>query len=427
MREEAGVVIGAGPQCPVVLRLNPVVKGLLTDSGLEIEPVFSLLRGVCPVQQGGGLPGTLELLDHLRSDLKIRSADARTHRDPYIAQIAAKLLLEQLERPRQNPRDGPAPACVQTPNYAFHRVVQQDRVAIRAANAQQQPRRVAQQAVAIPDPRPVYDVDDVPVLLVEQGHRGVAELLEHSPLVLAHLSGVVAGRSGEVQAAIGAFGDPALSSGKAVGNGKQGRGEHQQSLRLRGEFQAGFIRVGLSGRVVTDFLQTSLHSLATHHPHWGDAMVFLADDLLFVLGALWVVLLIVYWKRLSRAFVLKGVAALVLTGVLALLLGHLIPDPRPYLAEHYTPLSRVASDNGFPSDHTLIAAFLSGLLWWVDRRWMVVSLVLTGLIGVGRLAIGAHHTLDVAGSLLIVLIAVGAASGLRLPSRWTGDRTSSVW
>lgn len=103
--------------------------------------------------------------------------------------------------------------------------------------------------------------------------------------------------------------------------------------------------------------------------------------------------------------------------LLVFVLGRVIHDPRPYLAEHYAPLAHVASDNGFPSDHTLVVALLAGWAFWIDRRWVPVFPV--GVLGVmlGRLAIGAHHTLDVLGSVLIAALCCGLAGLLKVAGR----------
>jgi undecaprenyl-diphosphatase len=126
---------------------------------------------------------------------------------------------------------------------------------------------------------------------------------------------------------------------------------------------------------------------------------------------------------LSREPAARASLAAALTALLAVVLGHPIPDPRPYLAEGYTPLTHVSADNGFPSDHTLLAALLAGLLGWIDRRWRWALAVGAGLVGLGRLAVGAHHTLDVLGSVLIVMVAVGVAGWVRLPG-WASSPPS---
>lgn len=165
---------------------------------------------------------------------------------------------------------------------------------------------------------------------------------------------------------------------------------------------------------MSDLLQHALHSAALHHPRvLAPTAIVLADGLLYVLA---LGLAVLVWTRraaLTPALVGRVLASGALAVGLALLLGHLVADPRPYLAEHYRALSHVSADNGFPSDHTLAAALLSGWAALLSRRaWWPFALG-TALIALGRLAIGAHHTLDVVGSVMIAAAALWLAG--RLP------------
>jgi len=74
------------------------------------------------------------------------------------------------------------------------------------------------------------------------------------------------------------------------------------------------------------------------------------------------------------------------------LLEQVTVTPRPYLVTHTRPLIPTSHDNGFPSDHTLLAAALTASLWWIDRRWLGAFALGTLLVLVGRLGVGAHHT-----------------------------------
>lgn len=104
-------------------------------------------------------------------------------------------------------------------------------------------------------------------------------------------------------------------------------------------------------------------------------------------------------KRLEFAVLLIG------GGILSLLLakvsGHLISDPRPFVVGHFTPLLPHANDNGFPSDHTLLASFL-GYVTLRYSRWVgVAALVAAACIGLARVAAGVHHLEDIIGSFVI--------------------------
>ena len=68
---------------------------------------------------------------------------------------------------------------------------------------------------------------------------------------------------------------------------------------------------------------------------------------------------------------------------------------------------------------------MTAALWWIDRRLMMLCAILTLFIMLGRLAIGAHHTLDVVGSVALVLVAFLVANWLPLPTRWDQSRSMS--
>lgn len=167
-----------------------------------------------------------------------------------------------------------------------------------------------------------------------------------------------------------------------------------------------------------DAIQGALQSLGYGSAAGRAVAVFCADWLVFLLAAAWVVVA----ARRRGAFSGDVVARLVVLALAAYaaskVLGGLIVDPRPYVVEHLRPPVPIARDNGFPSDHTLLAALLAAGLYWVDRRLIGLFAAGVALVMAGRLAIAAHHTLDVAGSVLIVLAALLLAAALPLPAAW---------
>lgn len=173
---------------------------------------------------------------------------------------------------------------------------------------------------------------------------------------------------------------------------------------------------------MTDPFQQALHTAAVGNGTLAALAVFCANVLLFVLVVVLAAVAFFNRQRLTRGLAARVAASLAVAVLLTLLLGRTVLDPRPYLVEHYAPLAHVASDNGFPSDHALVAALLACWVWWLDRR--LLPLFLAGLIAVmaGRLAIGAHHSLDVLGSVAFALTGFTAASLLRLPAAWESRR-----
>ncbi len=97
-------------------------------------------------------------------------------------------------------------------------------------------------------------------------------------------------------------------------------------------------------------------------------------------------------------------------GILAYALGKLgsafYYDPRPFVVGHFTPLIAHAANNGFPSDHTLLAAALASVGMFWDRRLGVVLWLLAILIATARVYVGVHHTVDVVGSMGFGIVGV---------------------
>lgn len=92
--------------------------------------------------------------------------------------------------------------------------------------------------------------------------------------------------------------------------------------------------------------------------------------------------------------------------VLGRLAGLLYNDPRPFVADNFTPLIKHAADNGFPSDHTLFAATIAMIVLYVDKRAGALLWLVAIIIGVARVFAGVHHVLDIVASMLIAAAAV---------------------
>ncbi len=167
-----------------------------------------------------------------------------------------------------------------------------------------------------------------------------------------------------------------------------------------------------------DVIQQGVQALATQNTVTREVAVLCATVVIALLAAAWLVVAV----RHRRTLTLTPMARIAALAVLALLLAkvstHVISDPRPYLVDHVAPLTPLTRDNGFPSDHTLLAAVLAASLWWIDRRLIVPFAVGVVLVMLGRLGVGAHHTIDVLGSVAITLVAAFIVRALPVPARW---------
>ena len=132
---------------------------------------------------------------------------------------------------------------------------------------------------------------------------------------------------------------------------------------------------------------------------------FVAADAYIIIVVMGVVDLLLFFRKRW----LKLLIATVVIGGIAYLLSiigtNLISDPRPFIETGKPPTISSSSDNGFPSDHTLLLATVAMLVTLANIRIGIVLWVLALLVGLSRVYVGVHHLLDVIGSLVIVAIA----------------------
>ncbi|HEX7368530.1 MAG TPA: phosphatase PAP2 family protein [Candidatus Saccharimonadales bacterium] len=129
---------------------------------------------------------------------------------------------------------------------------------------------------------------------------------------------------------------------------------------------------------------------------------------LSVLGAF------IVWLRLDKKQKIRFIAVAIGAGIIALILaklgGHFYYDTRPFVAGHFTPYFSHGADNGFPSDHTLLASFLAFISWKYSRKAGIALLILAIIIGLSRVVAGVHHLTDIIGSIVFALLGVLIAS-----------------
>lgn len=136
-------------------------------------------------------------------------------------------------------------------------------------------------------------------------------------------------------------------------------------------------------------------------------------ETLIIFGAKYLFLLtplIVLWlgykhRNEWRRFGLVIFANLALSYPLSILARALYDNPRPFVVENFTPLIQHLSDNGFPSDHTLLLASLAAGVGFFNKKTASFLWLIVILVGVSRVLSGVHHYADILGSIVIALIA----------------------
>lgn len=138
-------------------------------------------------------------------------------------------------------------------------------------------------------------------------------------------------------------------------------------------------------------------------------LLFLAKYLLFIVA----LVAFAYWLTVSRPekirMMIFGAVAAVVTLALAKLGAMLYYDPRPFVSHHVTPLYPHGTDNGFPSDHTLAAAFIALTVLSSHKKLGLALLAGAVLIGASRIIGHIHSPIDIIGSLVFAAIGYIAA------------------
>jgi undecaprenyl-diphosphatase len=121
--------------------------------------------------------------------------------------------------------------------------------------------------------------------------------------------------------------------------------------------------------------------------------------------ALSVVITAYLFYRINKKDRNKFLLQLVIGGLLAIVLAriatHLYSNPRPFVSDGVTAVFNSSTNNGFPSDHTLLASFLGFSALIYSRKIGAILLIVAALVAWGRVAGGVHHGVDVLASFVI--------------------------
>lgn len=105
-----------------------------------------------------------------------------------------------------------------------------------------------------------------------------------------------------------------------------------------------------------------------------------------------------------KELVLAALAIGIVSYLVSLIANRLVPDPRPFVVGGFKPLIHGSTDNGFPSDHTLLLAASAAVTMLASRRAGLLGLLAAVFVGLARVYAGVHHLADIAGSLVIVAL-----------------------
>ena len=128
-------------------------------------------------------------------------------------------------------------------------------------------------------------------------------------------------------------------------------------------------------------------------------ITFFADPILCILFS---VLVIIFWKKIRKAFLINLILVFMLNYILKLIFSRTRPIDINIITE---------TGYSFPSGHAMISlaiyGFLAYLLWKSDYKYKKIGVsllvLLIVLIGISRIYLGVHYTSDVIAGFIVSL------------------------
>lgn len=135
-------------------------------------------------------------------------------------------------------------------------------------------------------------------------------------------------------------------------------------------------------------------------------IILTAKYLIILIVLIALIVFLKLYKNDRRKLLKLVILSFPISFILAKALSHFFYDTRPFVEQHIMPLIAHAPDNGFPSDHTLLAMAITGCVYLVNKRAGIWLFILTLILGIARVLSKVHHPIDILGSIIISAIGV---------------------
>lgn len=134
-------------------------------------------------------------------------------------------------------------------------------------------------------------------------------------------------------------------------------------------------------------------------------ILFIAEYAIIVVG----LIAAVYWLTLSKKNKIRFIIFGIIAGLVGLVLmkvgAAIFYDPRPFVSHNVIPIYPHANDNGFPSDHTALAAVIAVTVYAFSKRLGLTLFVFALAIGLARVLGYIHSPIDIVGSIVLAVSA----------------------
>jgi len=138
-----------------------------------------------------------------------------------------------------------------------------------------------------------------------------------------------------------------------------------------------------------------------------DSPIIIIAEYFIYISILLGIIVFVKNKSERKNIILYGAITFLIIIIITLIASNIFYDARPFVTDNVMPLILHPADNGFPSDHVLIAMGIAVVLFPFSKRFGIIAGIIAILIGVARIYAGVHHPIDIVGS---ILIAIGSAT-----------------
>jgi len=163
----------------------------------------------------------------------------------------------------------------------------------------------------------------------------------------------------------------------------------------------------------------ALNGLAGRSDALDAVFIFGAQGLIIVMAALLAAYGILSWETSHFEGRFENLVHVTATAAIAFItervIGFIWFRPRPFVAlEHVVKLiDKDPAAKSFPSGHATLAFALAFALLIHNRRWGWIFVSLALLVGLSRVAVGVHYPSDVAGGLIVGLVAAVVAAPVK--------------
>ncbi len=97
-------------------------------------------------------------------------------------------------------------------------------------------------------------------------------------------------------------------------------------------------------------------------------IIFAAKYLYILIGVIAVATFVLSNQTVRVQFVKLSIFTFPFSLIVAWILNALIQSPRPFIVENIQPLIQSSPDNGFPSDHTLLAMTIASVIYTYNKK-----------------------------------------------------------